>query len=149
MKYVLIPILIAISATAFAEKFEGVVQCLSYPKIVKTDYYLNDSEIKYPEQIRKIVPQLMRLDLIQRVDAISLVLPKDWRDSEGKPYEVRLQAYNETTFIQQANCLVSHYKEGDRIYYFEQPETGSYDKGYALFRKKKLIAIIVTEGIRV
>jgi len=127
----------------------NVIQCLAYPKIVKVDYFLNDFELKYQESIRKIIPQLMQLDLDQRASAVSLALPKDWRDSEGKPYEVRLKAYNEATYIRQANCLNSSYKEGDKIYYFEQQATTGYDKGYALFRKEKLIAIIIIESIKV
>ncbi len=149
MKYVFLLLLVVVSAFSYAEKYQDVVLCSAYPKIIKSEYYLEDSEIKYPEQIRKVVPHLMRLDLVQKIDAIGMVLPKDWHDSEGKPYEVRLQAYNDTAYIHQANCINTLYKDGDKIYYFEQPETGSYDKGYALFRKKKLIAIVVTEGIRI
>jgi hypothetical protein len=91
----------------------------------------------------------MRLDLNSKIEAISLEFPKDWKESEGVSYEIRLSEYNHSLFSRQASCLVNYYKEGDRLFRFEQQPKGSYSEGYALFRNKELIAIVITGGIQI
>nr|CAP48128.1 putative integron gene cassette protein [uncultured bacterium] len=150
-KYLLI-ITLLVSGFSFADeeiKHMDVIRCQSYPDEMKIVYYLSDKDIKYPEEMRQIIPALMRLDLTDKIEAISLVLPKDFHKSEGVPYEIRLSEYNESRFARQASCLVNIYKKGDRLYYFAQEPTGSYDEGYVLFRNGKLIAVVVTKGLRI
>jgi hypothetical protein len=129
--------------------YKEVVQCSQFPEIQKIEYYLKNSDIKHPEEMRRVIPALMRLDLNEKINAISLVLPKDWRDSEGLPYEMQLSAYNESNYSLQASCLVKYFEVGDNLFRFEKEPTGSYEEGYALFRNKKLIVIVITGGIAI
>lgn len=129
--------------------YKDVVQCSHFPEIQKIEFYLKNSDIKNPEEMRRVIPALMRLDLNEKINAISLVLPKDWRESEGLPYEIQLSAYNESNYSRQASCLVKYFEVGDNLFRFEKKPTGSYEEGYALFRNKKLILIVVTGAIAI
>lgn len=148
--YCLLILIICISASAEESVlYKDVVQCSQFPKTQKIEYYLKDSDLKYPDEMRKIIPTLMRLDLNEKINAISLVLPKDWKESKGLPYEMQLSAYNESSYARQASCLVNFFEVGDKLFRFEMQPKGSYEEGYVLFRSQKLIAIVVTGGIQI
>jgi hypothetical protein len=148
--FLIITILFSLSAFAEERSLHGnVIQCELYPKLQKIEFFLAETDIKHPEEMRRVIPALMRLDLNSKIEAISLEFPKDWKESEGVSYEIRLSEYNHSLFSRQASCLVNYYKEGDRLFRFEQQPKGSYSEGYALFRNKELIAIVITGGIQI
>ena len=136
------------SAAQESRSYKNVVDC-RYGQSEKS-FYLKDSELKYPERIRKVVLDLLKMDLMEKIDAIGFVFPEDLDDTEGEMYELQLKSYSESRFLKQASCLVKHYKEGDKVYFFEQDHNlDSYYIGYALMRDSNLIVIVVTGGLQI
>ena len=122
----------------------------SFVNCSKIDQYkrplLSDhTELGESYTLKKAVGYLLKHDLENRTKEFDYFdhLGALWREEiQQYEFEVAVKEYNETDTALQAQCLVDHFQDGDRVTSYVEKTKSSYRKGFLLLRKNKIIAII-------
>lgn len=85
---------------------------------------------------------LLELDFNWRKETIENIT-KTSGDTASLRRELGLNL--ELVYTEQAQCLVNHYKAGDRMWEFKEESPSIRQGGIALYRNNKLIAVVFTE----
>lgn len=140
-KLICLLILLSFSLLSQAESDKNICVPLDQLRAYKI------SEYKFSEErtLEQAIVTLLEFDIKAKREILDWKIPNDWNPKNEDDFANVLRRYDDGYHVKHAKCLLNKFQPNDKIREFEVNFSVHYQKGFALLRNGKIVAIAVLD----